>query len=152
MRSIFLLLILLGFAAPASEAQDRGARFCGNLNRPRVQTPTPRDLRKEAKVAQDQFNYEIEKRLTKRINEFKFDDKNQAAKGARSILELASFYKNTDRFTEAVQQYERAIAILQNLPEEKLMLQNAELSKQSVQERVRKTIEFLSKRPIVKNK
>ncbi len=146
LKPVTAVLLILGFCMPMCQAQDRGARFCGNVRNYRAQQPIPRDLRKEANTAQNQYNLNVEKKLINKISEDVRNDKLQSAEGARDIIDLARFYKNTDRFTEAVYQYERAIEVLQKLPEEKLLLQSAELSKQSVQERVRKTIELLSKK------
>ncbi len=83
----------------------------------------------------------VEKKLIAKIDEYKQRNKLLSVEGARSYLDLANYYKSTERFTASLHQYDKAIAVLKNLPKEKLLLQNAELNKKAVLERVRKIIE-----------
>ncbi len=138
-RAVAAFFALFGLSVTASPAQDRGAgRWFSPVNvYPIVDSS---DSCKKG-TAQNEYYLNVEKKLIARIDEYKQKNKLISVEGARSYLDLANYYRSTERFTTSLHQYDNAIAVLRNLPKEKLLLQNAELNKKAVLERVRKIIE-----------
>ncbi len=138
-RAVATFFALFGLSVSASPAQDRGAGrafFTPNVY-PLVDSS---DSCKKG-TAQNEYYLNVEKKLVAKIDEYKQRNKLLSVEGARSYLDLANYYKSAERFTASLYQYDKAIAVLKNLPKEKLLLQNAELNKKAVLERVRKIIE-----------
>ncbi|QQR58238.1 MAG: hypothetical protein IPG59_01735 [Candidatus Melainabacteria bacterium] len=138
-RAVAAFFALFGLSITASQAQDRsGGRWFSPVTvYPLVDSSD--SCKKDN--AQNEYYLNVEKKLIAKIDEYKQRNKLLSVEGARSYLDLANYYKSAERFTASLYQYDKAIAVLKILPKEKLLLQNAELNKKAVLERVRKIIE-----------
>lgn len=79
-------------------------------------------------------NSETEARLKKQIENSISTKTENSIDGVRNYLDLASFYRSQGRFEDSKSKYERAIELLNNMPEESKskLLENARLNLEQV--------------------
>lgn len=130
MKTVAGFLVFMGLL-PSAVLAEEPARVGGAVYVPPVKS-------NKVNTETDKNNVcTIEQNLKDKVEKFEKDKKINTVDGARSITDLADFYKSHERLEESKKQYEKAIKVLKRMPEAKKLYDNAVLNKKAVEKQMK---------------